>query len=292
MKYFSPIILLFCCLFFSELAFTQKIVVSADVSKKRILIGEPVEWKFQAVFKKNQLLQWALPDTIPHFEILDRSKIDSLPSGEDMIITQTLTITSWDSGSWQLPSFFISNYNKIKPVKIEVAFTPFDPEQDYHDVKDIMEAGKLKKANWYWYLVGAILLLFFFLLLFPNKEKKVDSQIFFPDPGIYKTSLARLESLQKNIGEEPKIFYTELVSIFRDYLHKRKGIQSYSKTTDDIGLQIGNFGLSNIPYQTLLKTLRMSDLVKFAKYQSGPSEKEESLKTIKENIITIENLRQ
>ncbi len=74
MKYFSPIILLFCCLFFSELAFTQKIVVSADVSKKRILIGEPIEWKFQAVIKKNQPLQWALPDTIPHFEILDRSK--------------------------------------------------------------------------------------------------------------------------------------------------------------------------------------------------------------------------
>ncbi len=120
----------------------------------------------------------------------------------------------------------------------------------------------------------------------------MDSQIFVPDPGIYKTSLARLESLQKNIGEEPKIFYTELVSIFRDYLHKRNGIQSYSKTTDDIGLQIGNLGLSSTPYQSLLQTLRMSDLVKFAKYQSGPSEKEESLKTIKENIITIENLRQ
>ncbi len=289
MRYFLFIILFFCFLF-SQFAFTQKIVVSADVSKKKILIGEPIEWNFQAVIKKSQNIQWFLPDTIPHFEILSRSKVDSLTSGDDIIIKQLLTITSWDSGSWQLPSFSISNSNKIKPVLIDVTFTPFDPAQDYHDVKDIMEAGKPKKPTWYWYLVGAILLLFFFLLLFPRRKKKIANEIFSPDPGIYKSALARLEQLQKNSEAEPKVFYTELVSIFRDYLYKRKGIQSYSKTTDDIGVQIGNLGLPDNTYRSLLQTLRMSDLVKFARYESLQTEKTEALQTIKENIVAIENL--
>jgi len=289
MRYFLFIILFFCFLF-SQFAFTQKIVVSADVSKKKILIGEPIEWNFQAVIKKSQNIQWSLPDTIPHFEILSRSKVDSVTSGDDIIIKQLLTITSWDSGSWQLPSFSISNSNKIKPVRIDVTFTPFDPAQDYHDVKDIMEAGKPKKATWYWYLVGAILLLFFFLLLFPRRKKKIDNEIFRPDPGIYKSALARLEQLQKNSEAEPKVFYTELVSIFRDYLYKRKGIQSYSKTTDDIGVQIGNLELPDNTYRSLLQTLRMSDLVKFARYESLQTEKTEALQTIKKNIVAIENL--
>jgi len=291
MRYFLFIILFFC-FSFSQFAFTQKIVVSAEVSKKKILIGEPIEWNFQAVIKRSQNIQWSLPDTIPHFEILSRSKVDSLTSGDDIIIKQLLTITSWDSGSWQLPSFSISNSNKIKPVRIDVTFTPFDPAQDYHDVKDIMEAGKPKKATWYWYVVGAILLLFFFVVLFPTGLKKVDIETCVPGPGLYKTSLTRLEQLQKNIETEPKIFYTELVSIFRDYLHKRKGIQSYSKTTDDISVQIGNLGLPEQTYRSLVQTLRMTDLVKFAQYQSIQTEKEDSLTTIKENIIAIENLRQ
>ena len=173
---------------------------------------------------------------------------------------------------------------------IDVGFTPFDSAQDYHDVKDIMEVGKPKKATWYWYLVGAVLLLFVFLLLFPNKKKKVGSEVFISDLGIYKTSLYRLEQLQKNPDAEPKGFYTELVSIFRDYLHKRIGIQSYSKTTDDIGVQIGSLGLQDQTYRLLLQTLGMTDLVKYARYESLQSEKTEALQIIKENIVAIEHL--
>ena len=43
-------------------------------------------------------------------------------------------------------------------------------------------------------------------------------------------------------------------------------------------------------YADLLQALRLSDLVKFARYQPSNAEDETSIDTIKQSIITIENL--
>jgi hypothetical protein len=285
---YSKTIITFSIVLSSIAALAQKVVISAELNKDRIFIGEQIEWTFQGVINKTQNIPWTLPDSLPHFEVLDKSKIDSQVSGEDIILKQVLTLTSWDSGSWQLPPVSIAGSNKTKPIKVDVGYSPFDPSQDYHDVKDIMDVVKPFKENWYWYLVGAILLLLIFLLLFPKKKKPTQVG-FVPDAGIYKSSLARLEKLRKNIDTEPKAFYTELTSIFRDYLQKRKGIQSYSKTTDDLGLQLGKLQMEKTTYQSLLQTLRLSDLVKFARYHPPVSEQEQALEVIKQNIIAIES---
>ncbi len=200
---YSKTIITFSIVLSSIAALAQKVVISAELNKDRIFIGEQIEWTFQGVINKAQNIPWTLPDSLPHFEVLDKSKIDSQVSGEDIILKQVLTLTSWDSGSWQLPPVSIAGSNKTKPIKVDVGYSPFDPSQDYHDVKDIMDVVKPFKENWYWYLVGAILLLLIFLLLFPKKKKPTQVG-FVPDAGIYKSSLARLEKLRKNIDTEPK----------------------------------------------------------------------------------------
>jgi hypothetical protein len=138
-------------------------------------------------------------------------------------------------------------------------------------------------------LIGIAVLIALFLLFFPPKEKKeVDAKpAVVEDP--YKAALDRLEKI--NPAGEPKYFYTELVDIFRNYLEKRKRIQSFSKTTDDLSMQMRQLQLPPEQYMQLVQTLRLSDMVKFAKYQPQPEENEEAIDVIKKNIIAIENLQ-
>ena len=80
------------------------------------------------------------------------------------------------------------------------------------------------------------------------------------------------------------------MDIFRAYLQKRKNIQSFSKTTDDISVRIGQLDMPREQYNELVQTLRLSDMVKFARFQPASSEREACVDIIKQNIITIENL--
>jgi hypothetical protein len=274
-----------------HLSFSQSTFFSAVTNKEKIVIGEPFELTLKATISKNTL-HWIIIDTFPHFEILNKAKIDTQINNETYILEQKITLTGWDSGKWPIPSIVFSKTQKSKPIVIDVAFSPspFNTEQDYHDIKDILEVPKPQKDVWYWYLIGAILLLLLFFLLFPSKKKKKEDAAKKPDENIYKASLLRLDRLKTDNISDAKIYYTELIDIFRDYLHKRKGIQSFSKTTDDLAIQISNLQQVNNP-QLLFQTLRLSDLVKFARFQPSPSEQKESWEIIRQSIIEIENIK-
>ncbi|HVG40478.1 MAG TPA: hypothetical protein VM888_02610, partial [Chitinophagaceae bacterium] len=138
-------------------SFAQKGGFYATTSKEKILIGEPFSVTLQATIAKGKSVQWR-PDSIPHFEILAKSKIDTQVTGGELNLKQTLTVTSWDSGRWELSPFPQLQLKRgIKPIIIDVTFSAFDPAQNYHDIKDIMEVAKPERVTWYWYLIGAAL---------------------------------------------------------------------------------------------------------------------------------------
>jgi hypothetical protein len=263
----------------------QKLAVATTVDKESILIGEQFTLTIQAENLPSGA-QWITIDTLPHFEILERSKIDSTITGNTFTLKQSFKLTSWDSGSWQLLSAPPSGLAGNKPIKINVGHSPMDYTQDYHDVRDILDVEKPGRTTWYWYLIGLLLVLILFLLFFPRGKKKVLE--FVPDATIYQQSLKKLNALKARSSDEPKAFYTELVAIFREYLVKRKGIQSYSKTTDDLAVQLGLLALPKNVFQPMLQALRLSDLAKFARAAPSPSENERSIEIIKQSINVIE----
>lgn len=277
--------------FLNVWAGAQKVNLSASVDKASIFIGEQLQLTLKAAFPKEQTVEWLTVDSLLHFEVLSLAKPDSQLSGNDLIITQVVTLTSWDSGRWQIPSFSMAGSNKTAPLPINVTFSAFNPAQDYHDVKDILEVQKPEASKWHWYVIGAILLILLFVLLFPARKKKHPDAKPVTDETIFKKSLTSIEALQKNPPTDAKLLYTELISIFRDYLAKRKNIQSHSKTTDDLSIQIAALQLPIEMYQPLVQTLRLSDLVKFAQFKPGKNEELDSIETIKQSIITIEGLK-
>jgi len=271
-------------------SFAQRVSVAVRVDKENILIGEQFQLIIAATMPSSSNAGTFRIDSIPHFEIV-QAKIDTQQSGKDRIYQHTLTLTSWDSGRWNIPPFTLPSSNRTKPIPITVSFSnPFDPEQEYHDVKDIMEVPKPERETWFWYLIGLLLLILLFLLLFPPNRKK-DKGVFAPDATIYKRSMDRLEQLSKETEKEPKIFYTELINVFRDYLQKRKGIQSHSKTTEDISRQLTKLDLQTSIQDPLTHTLQMSDMVKFARLRPEGHENKQAIEDIKKAIITIEAMK-
>lgn len=273
-------------LFFSLTATAQKVTATTD--RQKILIGEQFHLKLQANFNQGEPLDFFEVDSIPRFEILDRSQIDTSKFNDGIALIQSLTLTSWDSGKIQIEPFVLGSY-RTKALFIDVAYSPhpFDTTQPYHDIHDIMEIKKPSETTWYWYLIGLLVLILLFLLFFP-KGKPREKGEFISDEGAYKRALKKLDALNKRSDADNKVFYTELIQILREYLHKRRNIYSFSKTTDDLAIQIEKLNLEREQYQQLLQTLRLSDLVKYAKYQPTQEENRTSVNEIRESIVAIE----
>ena len=264
-KLFSlSFLLLFIC---TALLAQKKAPIAATVDRNKILIGEQFDLILDARFPDIASASFFAFDTLPHFEVINKSKIDTATVGSEVLLSQRITLTSWDSGRWQLPAFALAKGQyRTKPIVIDVVFSsPFDPKQDYHDVKDILNVQKPTESKLHWYVIGALLLLALFIILFPKKKKeKVETVI---DPDAFKTAIADLQKLRKEQAtQEAKVFYSSLIDVFRKYLLQRKGIQSFSQTTDDLALQIKPLQLSRDSYHDLVQTLQLSDAVKFAKF--------------------------
>lgn len=277
------------CLFAVAAAQAQKIVVSASVSQPQILIGEPLQLTLRVQMPETANVDWFVTDTFPHFEIQYRSAIDTVRSGAgQQILVQNIRVTSWDSGRWNLPSFSVKGSNRTTPIAVRVGYSPMDPAQPYHDVKDVLAVQRPGAQSWIWYLVGAALLLLFILLLFPGRKKKEVVQKESPETA-YREAIKGLDMLQKRTGELPaKEFYTELVGLFRNYLVKRKDYQSSSKTTSDLQQQLPAWGLQKEVAGRLLETLQLSDAVKFARYEAGAAEQKASVAHVRETIVELE----
>ena len=283
------IILLF--LHFFDIVHAQKAPpVLASTDKSKVLLGEQFDIVVGARFADSANLSFFSIDTLPHFEILKKSKIDTENVDQIFILTQKITLTSFDSGRWQIPALSLPGTQlQTKPITIDVVFTsPFDPKQDYHDVKEILGVKKPADSDWYWYVIGAILLLLLFILLFPRKKKTPKEQVL--DANAYRTAIADLQKLKKEelAEKDVKTFYVRLIDVFRKYLLTGKGVQSFTKTTDDLALQLLNLNLPSDKYHELVQTLRQSDAVKYAKFTPLSEENNQALETIRRSIEEIE----
>ena len=228
-------------------------------------------------------------DSIPHFEILSSGPVDTTLTQNGITISQQLKLTSFDSGSRVIPSFNLPrNRRMVTPaIPIEVGYSqPFDPNADYHGIKDIL-GGEIKEesSNTWWYLAGAAILLVLILVYIFYKKKKV------PEPVVvhqnaFEIAMKDLDSL--NMDDHPKLFFTKLSNIFREYLEKRKGIYSMQKTTDDLVVQLKEIHMEADDFARLSQTLRLSDYVKFAKYPATRQEMDDALQVIKTRIQAIE----
>lgn len=280
--------------FFSLCCMAQnKTVVKAGIDKSNILIGEPIRLTLEADIPESQPIRFFQVDTIPHFEFLNKEQIDTSNTSSGTVLTQIIHITSWDSGHWVIPSFTLQEDIVTDTLPIDVGFTPFNPEQPYHDIKDIIEIApkeEKKEEQWWWYAIGGAILLIIILLLLFRKKKKPVVQPIQPPADPYKTALEQLEKLRQG-KYEPKQYYSVLTDIFRQYVLDRKGIHSLQQTTGDLVVQLRDLNMPKQQFEKLSQALRLSDFVKFAKYEPTAADDQESFNTIRQSIDQIEQVQ-
>ena len=96
-----------------------------------------------------------------------------------------------------------------------------------------------------------------------------------------------LDKLEKN-RPDTKRYYSVLVDTFRLYISRKKGITSLQKTTDDLVVQLKQLELGKSEFDRLAQALRLSDFVKFAKYEPEAVDDRQTMETIRESIKVIE----
>ena len=277
-------------LLFSTTSYTQSpttIQVRAD--RQQILIGEPIQLTLQADIPETAPIRFFRIDTLPHFEILNRGKIDTSNTGEGTRLLQQISITSFDSGSWVLPPLPLGDSLFSDSIPVEVGYSPFSPDQPYHDIKDIIsEKPKEEESTpWWWYAAGAALvILLVFLYVFTRKKSPPPpAPVVQRDP--YAEALQALVPLRSYTGDG-KEWFTQLVDIFRLYADERKGIRSLQQTSEDLIRQLDSQSMSAETYQRLAQALRLSDFVKFARYQPETGDREQAWQAIDRAIRELE----
>ncbi|MCB0777839.1 MAG: hypothetical protein KDB99_16160 [Chitinophagaceae bacterium] len=289
MKFQQVIIFFLSMLGFLQVSAQDTDVIKVSVDKNRILIGEPLQLTVNAKFSPGSIEKGFLIDSIPHFEFLEEPVFDSSTYNKGAELKIIYKLTSFDSGHWVIPAFSINGGIKSDSIGIDVVFSDFDPSQDYHDVKDILEPEKQKKKGWWYIIAGSLLLLGLLVWYLLRRQKNLppEKPVIVIDP--YQEAMQRIAELQ-NTKLPVREYHSRLTGIFRLYVFRKRGILSLQKTTDDLVKQLKGVGLSITDHESLSRSLQLSDFVKFAKYEPSDEDNSEVLKVVKQTIEAMEGL--
>lgn len=262
-----------------------EIHVAAD--KNKMLIGEPLQLTVSVSYPERKKIQFNFPDSIPHFELLEKPVLDSAYSNGLISLKKIYRLTSFDSGHWLIPSYRLTAAVQSDTIPVDVVFSDFDPMQDYHDIKDILEVKTKSRQQWWWYVAAVALLAAGLAFYFLRKRKTPIAET---KTGIdaYEEAMKQL-SLLSGETKEVKQFHSRLSSIFRTYVHKRKGIHSLQKTTDDLVWQLREQGMEAEAFERMAQALRLSDFVKFAKYIPSAEDNQRCFNNILQSIKFLEH---
>lgn len=292
-----------CLLFLvtSFVSFSQTVMVKAAIDRNKILIGEPITLKLEANVPNGTEASWFPLDSLSHFEFVEKGKIDTVATAEGKTYKQTILITSFDSGRWAIPSLPLQSGNKsflTDSIPVSVAYSNFDPKQDYHDIKDILEVPNPNTGYINWVLTGLVLVSVLAIVYFLRKKVAVQ-----PQPVVVKKAVSKLSPLQEAlqsleelakqggaVNGEAKVFHTRLSDIFRWYLYRRANLPAMEKTSGELMVQLRQFNMPGEAFTRLAQALRMSDAVKFAKYQPAAAENQDSLDTLRQSIGELDKI--
>lgn len=290
LKYITAFLFLFL---FSSLVASAQVGINSHIDKESILIGDYVEFQWSASYNPLQYqVQFPmLPDTFNHFEVIERSKIDTTIDRDLSTFKQTIRITNFDSGKWQLPIFDF----EVKPLHGESAFTLHTDSSLFVNVKTVavdtskafmpikgIRAASMPLKLIILYTIGAILIaaLLIFLVWYLIKTMREKNKAPLPTtPQIILLphekalqSLGQLEKLELWQQGQEKLYHTQLTDIIRTYLEEQFQIDCLEKTSSEIIAQVKKQKMLNAFRQPLRNLFEVADMVKFAKGQPSAEE--------------------
>ncbi|MDR3272170.1 MAG: BatD family protein [Flavobacteriaceae bacterium] len=275
-------------LIFSFLAFSQ---VKSTISTLRIRYGEPVVLRLEVEAKKSdKVVLPALKDTLSfHLEILNR-KIDTLKRSNSNTYIDSISFSGYDEGNFTVPPLNVQiNSQNFATSKYRLTIDSMIVDtlkQPLYDIKPIISEPKtwldFFKQYWVHLLVALVILLVIIalsILYYLERKKKKSGKIISTNPdGVALKKISKLEKtsyLEKGLSKK---YYTELVSILKEYMENRWKFPATKLFSDDLTDYMNEHGWINDKEISKLQTLfHAADLAKFAK--SRPSVEDSKMHT-------------
>ncbi|QEC68785.1 hypothetical protein FRZ67_16270 [Panacibacter ginsenosidivorans] len=287
--------MLFTCALLFYAGMAQKVSVTAD--RNKILLGEQIimQLKAEDINPRTSVLQnwFILSDSTDHIKIVKKEPIDTIEINGYTTYLQKITITSFDSGRWQItPSPIILQDNAtgkktlLKTGSVVVDVLPVDVSglQDYHALKDILDVEAKPDYTLYILIAGSVIVLVIAVLLLRKMFAKKNLA---PPKPVYKGTaleyaLQQIKELQQQnliAGNQVKLFYTKLNNICREYFSTQLTVNASQTTSDELMLTLIVYLQDEKKRTAFFQLMRLTDAVKFAKYIPDATQHEEAIQT-------------
>ncbi|KAA2244651.1 hypothetical protein F0L74_01365 [Chitinophaga agrisoli] len=275
--------------------------VKARTDTDRIRIGEQLKLELTADLDLNSMPGASLkvvfpnlPDSFAHWEVVDRTGLDTLgQTNGEKHFKQTLTLTSFDSGHWEIPPLKFEVYSTrtdgsydsmfTQPIGIDVGTVTVDTTKAFKPIKSVRTVDWAWLDYWPYMAAGAGLVIVLFALwwfLLRKRKKKEPA----PEPVSLEPVYDRTIRLLKELDTEKvwqqgnvKEYYSRLTDILRTYFEEQFGIAALEQTTAELLQNIKPVTILNQQRDKLRSLLSLADLAKFAKLQPSPEEHVDSM---------------
>lgn len=291
-----------------SLLFSQK--ASAVMDTNVIYIGEQTKLQLNIEFSAaDQVVFPVLKDSLaPFVRIVAVPGIDTSYAENTVttkILSQELTITSFDSGYHPIPPIlFKVNGDTVETQALLLTVKMVDIPQNA-DIKDIKNVLDVPFSIWdwlklhKWYILSSILLLLLLILgwyyykKYKNRPRTAEERNIPLQPA-HEIALGKLEALRnKKLWENAQIkeYHVELSHIIREYLENRYATNSLDNTTDEIIYEARSLEMDEEARQKLAQVLMLADMAKFAKQNPVSFENEQSMKNAQAFINSTKIIR-
>jgi hypothetical protein len=285
----------------NKYCYSQDVIVNGRIATDTIPTGQPFDYNLDIRIPKGYVINWnEIKDTLnKSVEVIGRSEVKEQPidNSSDILLTQLLTLASFDTGYVEIPSIGINYYKSSKDTSVYTSYTDYmyiyvepasiDTTMAYKPIKmPIKQNITFKETVPYFgggiILAGLILLIIYIIKRSKNKKvvEEEDTKPQIPAIITAREKLAQLSTANLWQSGKYKDYYTDLTDIAREYLEGQFDIDAIEMTSDEIIEEVRKIQLDNIIFNKLQNTLTTADLVKFAKATPSPAENENAFNDI------------
>ena len=292
----------------TTMSLAQSNRVTINPYNQSILVGEQVRVEINVIAKDFETVIWPqFSDTvITQIEVLESHPIDTVfrdtLNRKDILGYQKQwLITSFDSGIWEFPEQTIwidSVPFTTEEFLFEVNTVEVDTSKGFINIIEPIEIPmtfmEYLRAYYHYGLIGygiltALAILAFILGKNHVKKDRTEKVITIAPHIIALGRLHQLEEDQLWQKGAYKAYHIQVSDIMREYIENRFHIPVKESTTDEIKHLLKTIRVDKSLRNEIIESLKVSDLVKFAKAIPLPEENEQILK-VAYNIVNVSKL--
>ncbi len=260
--------------------------LTATADTNKILIGEQFDVRLTATVPEGTSFTWPLPDSLVGLEVIRATKVDTALKGDLWELTQTLTLSAFDSGYFAFPPQPLSVGEKVyysEAIPVAVFLPELSEDQEFFDIKDPLG------VPWNWWFIallvaGLLVLIAGGIWGYRYFQKHKNPVYTPPEKAIppYEWAIGELKKIEnKQLWQKGKLkaYYSAVTDVLRQYMERALALNAMESTAHEIGLKLEHLVLSNALQQKVKEALHTSEMVKFAKEHPVPAVHEQTLET-------------